>query len=408
MEGVSLDRIAKEHGTPTYVYSAGHIRERYRKLGRAFTARGPLVCYSLKANSNLGILRLLAREGAGADVVSGGELKRALLAGFKAKEIVFSGVGKTREEMASALRSGVLMLNVESAEELEALARTARGLRIPAPVSVRVNPDVDPGTHRHVTTGRGENKFGVDVREAYQLYLKARRSPWLRAAGIQCHIGSQILKSSPYVESVRVLLRLIRRLEGSGIRPRILDIGGGMGISYSSALDGSRPTEGLDIGDLAGSVLAALKGFPSMRLLVEPGRYLVAEAGLLLTRVLYRKAGRRARFLVVDAAMNDLIRPALYEASHPVVSVRKRAGAKVMVDVVGPVCESADYLAKGVRLPWARPGEMLAVLCAGAYGFSMSSQYNSRPRAAEVLVEGRRARLVGRRETFQDLIRREL
>ncbi|MBI5631113.1 MAG: diaminopimelate decarboxylase [Elusimicrobia bacterium] len=400
LDGVSARAVAQRFGTPLYVYSRDLVLERFRALKKAFKARSPLICYALKANSNAALCRALAKAGAGADIVSGGELQRALRAGFKPRRIVFSGVGKTQEEMALALRSGVLTLNVESREELEALERTARRLRIPAPVSVRLNPDVDPGTHPHITTGISENKFGVEAGEALELYEKAVKSPWLKIQGIQCHIGSQITSVEPYLRAARSLARVAARLQKKGIRLGLMDMGGGLGITY----DREKP---LKLKVLAQGLARILAPWPQARLLLEPGRYLVAEAGVLLTTVLYRKKTARRRFAVVDAAMNDLARPALYGARHPVWPALRRSGPALPMDVVGPVCESGDFLAKGCLLAEPEPGDVLAVLKAGAYGFSMSSQYNSRPRAAEVLLKGGKAKLSRRRETLEDLIRCE-
>jgi len=400
IERVPARRIAAAAGTPSYVYSAREIRRRYRAFERAFAAREHLICYALKANSNLAVCRLLSEEGAGADIVSGGELRRALSAGVPPEKIVFSGVGKTDDELSAALRAGILAINVESAEEARRLEDLARRLRRKARFSVRLNPDVESGTHAHVTTGKAGTKFGVPFAEALAIYGMARRGAWLKAVGAQCHIGSQITRTEPYRQAVRALLKLVDAAAGLGLALRYLDVGGGMGIAY----DRGRylPPE-----RLAGALLPALRGHPGLKLILEPGRCLVGPAGVLLTRVLYRKRGGKRRIVVVDAAMNDLIRPALYGAQHPIVPVERRGGASSAADVVGPVCETADFLAKGRLLAPVEPGDVLALLQAGAYGFSMSSQYNSRPRAAEVLVEGRYFRIVRRRETFADLVRLE-
>lgn len=383
------ETLAARFGTPLYVYDADLIRARFRKLRRAFSSRDPLLCYALKANTNGAVCRLLAREGAGADIVSGGELRRALAAGFRAERIVFSGIGKTQEELALALKAGVLTLNVESAAELAAIEGVARRLKRAAPISVRLNPNVDAGTHPHITTGLAYNKFGVEEKEAAALLARAEAHPWLKAKGIQCHIGSQIGSAAPYAKAARAVERLAK---GRGLE--LVDLGGGFGV------EADFPVEAL--ARLLKNVV------PRARLLLEPGRYLVADAGTLLTRVLYRKATSKRRFVIVDAAMNDLMRPALYGAEHPIAAVKARKGPREKVDVVGPVCETGDFLARQRTLPPLLPGDLLAVGQAGAYGFSMSSQYNSRPRAAEVLVEGGRARLVRRRETWKDLVRHEL
>ena len=395
-----LAALARRYGTPLYVYDAAVVRDRYRALRGAFT-RPALVCYALKANSSRAVSSVLAREGAGADIVSGGELRRALRAGFRPSRIVFSGVGKTEEEMAAGLRAGVKAFNVESSEELDALARVAGRLGKRAPVSVRLNPDINAKTHPHITTGRAENKFGVETGEALALYGRASRDRRLRVAGVQCHIGSQITSLAPYKRAAGALARLAASLKASGIPLDFADLGGGLGISYKDETP-------LNPRALVKTLEAAFATLPELELLVEPGRYLVADAGLLLTKVLYRKKTSKRRFVIVDGAMTDLPRPALYDAWHPVEVVSPRRGKKTMADVVGPVCESGDFLARQRYLPPLQRGDLLAVLKAGAYGFAMSSQYNSRPRAAEVLVEGGKARLARRRETYEDLTRGEL
>lgn len=392
--------LARRFGTPLYVYDAAVVRERYRALRGAFT-RPVLVCYALKANSSRAVASVLAREGAGADIVSGGELVRALRAGFKPARVVFSGVGKTEEELAAGLRAGVKAFNVESSEELDALARVAGRMKKKAPVSIRLNPDINAGTHPHITTGRAENKFGVETGEALALYRRAARDRRLRVTGLQCHIGSQITSLTPYARAAAAVARLAADLKGRGIRLGFVDLGGGLGITYKDETP-------LDPRALVKTLEAAFTGQPELELLVEPGRYLVADAGLLLTKVLYRKLTSKRRFVIVDGAMTDLPRPALYDAWHPVEVVSPRRGKKTMADVVGPVCESGDFLARQRLLPPLERGDLLAVLKAGAYGFAMSSQYNSRPRAAEVLVDGGKARLARRRETFEDLTRGEL
>lgn len=397
---VSLAALAMEHGTPLFVYDADVIASRYRALREAFTRR-VLVCYALKANSSKAVAGTLARLGAGADIVSGGELMRARAAGFKAEKIVFSGVGKTEEEMAAGLRAGVKSFNVESGEEMEALARVAGRMKKRAPVSVRLNPDVDPKTHPHITTGRAENKFGVEKPQALALYRKAAKDKRLRVAGLQCHIGSQITSLAPYRRAAASVALVAKTLKAQGIPLEFADMGGGLGISYKDETP-------LDPAALARALEDAFAGQPELELLVEPGRYLVADAGLLLTKVLYRKTTSKRRFVIVDGAMTDLPRPALYDAWHPVVVVKPRPGKKTMGDVVGPVCESGDFLARQRPLPPLERGDLLAVTKAGAYGFAMSSQYNSRPRAAEVIVEGGKARLARRRETLKDLVRGEL
>ena len=399
--GVSAESLARRYGTPLYVYSAEEARGRLEALRGAFRKRGPLICYALKANSNRALCAVLARAGAGADIVSAGELVRARRAGFAPGKTVFSGVGKTAEEMEAGLKAGLLTFNVESGEELDALARVAGRLKRRAPVSIRVNPDVNARTHPHITTGRAENKFGVETEEAVALYRRASRDARLRVVGIQSHIGSQITETAPYRRAAASVARTMKRLEAMGIRLSHVDIGGGIGITY-------KDESPLALASLAKIIEDAFAPWPDARLLLEPGRYLVADAGVLLTRVLYRKKTSKRRFAIVDAAMTDLPRPALYNAWHPVEAVRPRRGKKELMDVVGPVCESGDFLARERRLPPLERGDLLAVRKAGAYGFSMSSQYNSRPRAAEVLVDGRKARLARRRETLKDLFAAEL
>lgn len=400
MDGTLLKRLAGRFGTPLYVYSAKTIRERYRTLSAAFK-RTPLICYAMKANSNKAVCRVLAKEGAGVDVVSGGEMVRSLNAGFPAEKIVFSGVGKTADELTLAIRTGILSVNVESREELELLAKLAKRAKRRVSISIRLNPDVDPKTHPHISTGKAENKFGVEFDEALHLYRFAAADKWLRPRGVQTHIGSQITDPAPYRLAAASVRRLLGCLETLGIRLETADLGGGIGIPY-------REKKSMDLRAYASAVEGALAGRPEMKLLIEPGRWLVADAGILLTRVLYRKKTSKRRFVIVDAAMNDLARPALYDGWHPVEPVLPRRGKRQTVDVVGPICETGDFLARQRILPPTEPGDLLAILKAGAYGFAMSGQYNSRPRAAEVIVEGSQARLVRRRETLKDIVRHEL
>lgn len=400
VESVRLENLIRKVGTPVFVYSAGSILERFEELKRSFFGRKALICYAVKANPSGAVCRLLGRAGAGADVVSGGELARARRASIAPNKIVFSGVGKTREEMAAALRCGVKALNVESGEELEELARVAKACRKTAPVVVRVNPDVDAKTHRHITTGRAANKFGVARREAFALYRRAAGHRYLNPVGIQCHIGSQITKLAPYRLAIRSLVQMVGDLRRGGIILKHLDVGGGMGIDYGK----ESPFSAAEFGD---AVKDELKSLPELEILTEPGRFLVGEAGVLVSKVLYRKRGGGKSFIVIDASMTELIRPALYGAQHEIVAVRAGRRAEKRVDVVGPVCETADTFAKGIRLPELKRGDLVAIKQAGAYGFSMSSQYNSRPRPPEVLVRGGAYRIVRKRETMADLIRHE-
>lgn len=400
-EGVSLDALAAKVGTPFYVYSAEKIRRQYHRWHKAYAAHPHTICYAMKANSNLAVLALLAKEGAGVDIVSGGELFRALRAGVEPARIVFSGVGKTPGEIKAALQAGILTFNVESPEELEAIHRVAAQAKRRAPVSIRVNPDVAVDTHHKITTGKADNKFGVAYHQAESLYLRAARLPWLKVVGIQAHIGSQILDVRPYKKTLEKLLNLVDRLEALGVHLHILDVGGGLGVTYDN--DGAP-----DPSDKAKLLLPLLRG-RGLRLLFEPGRFLVAESGALVTRVMYRKEPGHKNFVIVDAAMNDLARPALYDAHHPIWPVKKSSAAKPYVaDVVGPICESGDFMAKKRALA-GRPaqGDLLALMAAGAYGFAMSSQYNARPRVPEILVDGNKWWVVRERENLEDLIRGE-
>ncbi len=397
---VPLDDVARRFGTPCYVYSRTAIERAYGEFAQALAGREALLCYSVKANSNLAVLGLMARLGAGFDIVSGGELARVLAAGGDARKTVFSGVGKSEAEIEQALRARVLCINLESDAELARVETIAARLGTRAPVAFRVNPDVDARTHPYISTGLKRNKFGVAHGEARRLYREASRMPHIEVVGIGCHIGSQLTDPAPYVAAVERLVALARELEGAGIRLRHIDIGGGIGIRYKD--EQPRPIREF----LAGS-LAALEGRRET-LIVDPGRVIVGNAGVLLTRVEYVKTGEAKNFLVVDAAMNDLLRPALYDAWHDVRLVREPdSGASALeCDIVGPICESSDFLARERRLA-ARAGDLLSIMSAGAYGMSMSSNYNSRPRAAEVMVDGDRVHLVRTREAVQALYAHE-
>ena len=398
-EGVPLSAIAAKVGTPTYVYAEATLRRHWEVVSQAFSGRPTLVCYSVKANSNLALLCRFADWGAGFDVVSGGELARVKRAGGQAGRTVFAGVGKTKEELQQALRSGVLLFNVESAEELELLDQVARTAGVRAPFAVRVNPHVDARTHRSISTGLRTSKFGVPLAEARGLYQRSRQLRGLVARGVDCHIGSQLTHVRPLAQAVRRVAALYRQLAAEGHPLQLLDVGGGLGIRYRQETPPAPAAWA--------QVLLKATGDIAATLVVEPGRVLVGNAGVLLTRVLYRKAGHARHFVVVDAGMNDLLRPALYGAEHEVVAVRQRRGKQVLADVVGPVCESTDTLAAGRQLVLPRQGELLAIRTAGAYGMSMASNYNGRPRPAEVLVSGRRWKVVRTRETLQDLWRGE-
>ena len=398
-EEVPLPVIADEVGTPAYVYSHATLTRHFKAFDQAFEGLDHLTCYSVKANSNLSILKLFAGLGGGMDIVSGGELYRALAAGVPAERIVYSGVGKTRPEMAAALEAGILMFNVESSQELDALSETAQSLGTEARIALRVNPDVDAKTHPYISTGLKKNKFGVPIEEAYEEYLRAAALPGLKVVGLDCHIGSQLTDTGPFVDAVARLRALIERLSGAGINLEYLDLGGGLGITYHE----EEPPEP---GEYARALRQAVEGL-GLKLILEPGRVIVGNAGVLLAQVLFTKKGEDKEFIVTDGAMNDLMRPALYDSYHGITPVTVSERKTGRVDVVGPICESGDFLAKNRNMPVMKPGELFAVMSAGAYGFSMSSNYNSRPRPAEVLVKGGDYYVIRKRETLQDLVRGE-
>jgi len=397
-EGVSLAELAETYGTPLYVYSETSIRDRFRALDEAYAGVPHQICYAMKANDNLAITRLLAGLGAGADIVSGGELFRARKAGVPADRIIFAGVGKTRAEIAQAIDADVLLFNVESPAELEAIADVAREKDRVARIAVRVNPDVDPHTHPYISTGLKQNKFGVPADRVLDVYRRARDDRFLDPVGIQMHVGSQLVHVQPIVDAVARVVDLVARLRAEGVRLRYFDVGGGLGIRYRD-----EAPEGPS--DLAERILPTMREL-GVTLLCEPGRFIVGSAGVLLTRVVYRKENGVKTFVIVDAAMNDLIRPTLYAAHHEVRPVAPVAEQEV-VDVVGPICESGDFFAKDRCVPVSRAGDLLAIMSAGAYGFVMASTYNARPRPAEVLVAGSQHRLIRRRETYQDLVSAE-
>ena len=398
-EGVDLASAAQAHGTPAYVYSRATLERHWKAFDSAFGTRPHLVCYAVKANSNLAVLNLLARLGSGFDIVSGGELERVLRAGGDPGKVVFSGVGKQPAELRRALEVGIRCFNVESAPELEALQRVAAELGVQAPVSLRVNPDVDAGTHPYISTGLKENKFGIAVEDARAVYRRARELPNIRITGLDCHIGSQLTETRPFVDALARVLDLARALEQDGIALEHLDLGGGLGVRYRDEQP-PQPQEYLR------PLLEALDDCP-YEILIEPGRAIIANAGVLLTRVTYLKCSEHKNFAIVDAAMNDLLRPALYGAWQDIVPVAPRTGGnKRTYDVVGPVCETGDFLGKDRELT-LEPGDLLAVRSAGAYGFSMSSNYNTRPRAVELLVDGERVHVARERESLDDLMRGE-
>ena len=416
-EQVPGERIAREVGTPVYVYSKAELLRRYREVNDAFAPLKATICYSIKSCGNLSILRLLARQGCGFDVTSGGELYRALQAGGEPQKIIFAGVGKRDDEIRAALEAGIAAFNLESEEEIENVDRIAGMMNRPAVGALRVNPDVDPHTHAKTTTGKRETKFGVDIDRAERVFERYRKLKHLRIAGVHIHIGSPVYKIEPYVDAVSKCVELIDRLTARGHTIEWFDLGGGFAASYLG------PDHAKPVTEHARAILPLLQGKP-YRIAVEPGRYISGNSAVLLTRVLYRKQGGTKNFVIVDAAMNDLVRPTLYDAYHHVWPARPRDAADVpppgvwgrsleprrpdVVDVVGPVCETGDYLAQARSLPRVERGDLLVVYTAGAYGFAMSSNYNNRPRAAEVLVEGDSYRVIRRRETLEDLVAPEL
>ncbi len=404
---VALDALAKKFGTPLFVYSADHIRYRLSLFTEAFSGQIHLVCYAVKANSTLAILKLLAAQGAGFDIVSGGELERVLAVDKDAvARVVFSGVGKTAPEIDLALRSGILLFNVESEGELELLAGRAAKLKKRARIALRVNPDVFAETHPYISTGLREHKFGIDIRRARAVYKRAAREKWIEPAGISVHIGSQIRSAEPFGAATDRVAQLLLQLRRDGLPIRFLDAGGGLGIEYHLAQPFDPEAK---VRQYATALRAAVSGLDNLTLLLEPGRFLVAQAGALVTRVLYVKKNGEKTFVITDAGMNDLIRPTLYQAHHEIVPVAAtKSRRRIVADIVGPVCETGDFFARDREMAAVKPGELVAILDAGAYGMSLASNYNTRPRAAEVLVEGKRARLIRRRETMDDLLRAEI
>ena len=405
-EAVSLGKLASRHGTPLYIYSSATIQERYEAFDHAFREIPHTICYSVKANSNLSILRLLAKKGCGFDVVSGGELERVLIADRKAaKKVVFSGVGKTQEELTAAVKAGILLFNVESESELEALSTCAARLRKVAPVAMRVNPDVAAETHPYISTGLHKHKFGVPIGNALGLYARASSKQFLQVRGVSVHIGSQITDAAPFGEAMSRVAELVKQLRAGGHVIDYVDAGGGLGISYDKPNYEDFPAYVANYARLLSAPLAPLK----VQLLLEPGRSIIGPAGVLLTSVVYKKANNGKRFAVVDAAMNDLIRPALYGAYHEIVPVLSRdRSEKETLDIVGPVCETGDFFARDREVSGVEEGDLLAILDAGAYGMVLSSNYNTRPRPAEVLLKGKTVKVVRRRERIGDLLRAEM
>ena len=399
-EEVPVRDLAREFGTPLYVYSAATLTRHYQAFDSAFSSLEHLTCYSAKANSNLSVLKLLGGLGAGADIVSGGELHRALLAGIPAAHIVYSGVGKRPHEIEEALQAGILMFNVESWEELERINAIATDKGTVADISLRINPDVDPKTHPYVATGLKKSKFGMDMSLALEAYQQAHTMPGVNPVGIDCHIGSQLTSIDPFLEALKRILDYCARLRDLGLDIRYLDLGGGLGITYNEE-DPPHPRE-------LGQALTRMLEGTNLTLILEPGRVIAGNAGILVTEVLYTKTSAVKSFAVVDAAMNDLIRPSLYGSYHRLAEVVPHGREELLMDVVGPICESGDFLAQDRSLPRLEQGELLAAFSAGAYGFTMSSQYNSRGRAAEVMVDGDQAKLIRKRESYQDLVALEL
>lgn len=399
-EGVSVKELAARYGTPLYIYSTATLTRHFQAFDSAFNSVEHLTCYSVKANSNLSVLRLLASLGAGMDIVSGGELYRALLAGVSPEKIVYSGVGKKPAEIAQALSAGILMFNVESVQELIRINDVARDMGKVAQVSFRINPDVDPKTHPYISTGMKKNKFGLSIESALDAYAMARDLPAINPVGMDCHIGSQLTTIEPFLEALDKLLAFYEKLKGMNLDIRYLDLGGGLGIPYNE----EEPPHPKEFG---AALTKALAGLP-LKVILEPGRVIVGNAGILVTEVLYTKQTPTKTFVIVDAAMNDLVRPSLYGSFHRIEEVEPQGRGKLDVDVVGPICESGDFLAKDRQLPEMRQGELLAVYSAGAYGFTMSSNYNTRTRAAEILVDGDKAIVARRRETFESLVAHEI
>ena len=395
-EGVPVRRIAREVGTPAYIYSLATLKRHYRVFDQAFARLSHLVCFSMKSNSNLAVLRAFVKEGGGFDIVSAGELFRALKAGADPKKIVFSGVGKKKAEIEYALNAGILMFNVESEQELTVLNEVARGVEKKAPISLRVNPDVDPKTHPYISTGMKKSKFGIDIKRSLEVYKRALTLAHLEVIGVDCHIGSQLTTIPPFVDALSRVKVFVEALRKEGARIRYLDLGGGLGIRYKDE-EPPHPEE------YAGALIQGLRGL-DVTLILEPGRVVVGNAGILVTEVLYLKEGEEKTFVVVDGGMNDLIRPALYGSYQAIRPVVERKGEMIVADVVGPICESGDFFAKDREIPRPQEGDLLAVMSAGAYGFTMSSNYNSRPRAPEILVDGDNFHVVRKRESFEDLV----
>jgi diaminopimelate decarboxylase len=398
-EGIPVDKIAERVGTPFYLYSYKTLVRHFTVFNDAFEGIPHLVCYSAKANSNLALIRIFVNLGGGVDVVSGGELYRALKSGTDPRKIVFSGVGKREDEIEYALKAGILLFNVESVQELQTINEVGGRIGKRADIAIRVNPDIDPKTHPYISTGLKQNKFGIDIEQALMAYRLASQLPNLRIVGIDCHIGSQLVEVKPIVEALKKLKQLVENLRREGMEIQYLDLGGGLGITYEDE-EPPHPVE------YASNILDEIRGF-DCTLILEPGRVIVGNAGVLVSKVLYTKENREKRFVIVDAGMNDLVRPSYYGSYHQILPVKEEKREEIVADVVGPICESSDFLAKARKIPKLHSGELIVVMSAGAYGFSMSTNYNSRPRVAEVLVRDDQMFLIRQREDYEDLIRGE-
>jgi len=403
-ESVNIEELAKKYGTPLYIYSRNTLISHYKKIKEAFSPANPLICFSMKANSNLAICKALVKEGSGLDIVSGGELYRALKTGVPSRKIVYAGVGKTEREIEIAIRHHIFFFNVESIPELGLINKVAGKLGMRQKVAIRVNPDIKVNTHKYITTGHGKNKFGIDLETAEKIFLERSRYKNLNISGVHMHIGSQIMEAEPFLRAMKRVINFIKGLEIRGVSVRWLNIGGGLGIIYSK----EKPQTAREY---AASALPILKKIKAS-IILEPGRFIAGNAGVLVTKVQYIKETPSKNFAIVDAGMNDLIRPALYGAYHEILPVRSHSYSNSkdirVFDVVGPICESGDFLGKDRKFIGLEEGDLLSVMGAGAYGFSMSSNYNSRPRAGEVMVEGSKAKLIRRRETYEDLLRTEI